>query len=60
MKLQWEYEYRYLKNNDEFYSTRLEIWSQLMEERDYRRFLVYSMVDRIGALLASEGGFTKR
>ena len=30
-------------------------WNQLMDNRDYLRSLVCSMVDRIGALLASEG-----
>ena len=59
MELKLQREYENPSNSDELYWTLQEIWSELMEDWDYRRSLVHSMVDRVEALLASEGGFTK-
>ncbi len=47
------------KDADQLFSTLEEIWCELMEDVAYRRKLVESMTDRVCALNASSGGFTR-
>ena len=57
VKLQRDYETP--MDSDQLFATLEQVWSELMEDRSYRRSLIHSLVDRVNALVTSEGGFTQ-
>lgn len=58
MELKLQREYENPANSDQLFATLEEIWSELMEERGYRRSLIHSMTDRVEELLRVHGSVT--